>query len=100
MKTNLKELTKQYAKLVAKENAIKAEKSEMSLQIKEALKKAGSTTFGTEEGVFSLYKVATWVFSNKVQAKVEEVEALKEREKATGVAKATFNDTLRFNSRK
>lgn len=99
MKTNLQELTKQYAKLVAKENEIKSQKSELSLQIKEQLKKMGSTSFGTKDGVFSLYRLTSWIYSKKVTTKVAELEALKEKEKEAGIAKPNYTETLRFNSR-
>lgn len=97
---NLKQLTKEYATLLAKENAIKAQREALSGKIREGIKKIGGKQFGATEGLFTIYEKAKWTFSKKVYVKEEEVDTLKEKEKESGVAKATFVELIRFTPKK
>jgi hypothetical protein len=91
-----KKLSKMFAKVAAKESAIKAEKEELATQMKAALKGLGVDKVETTEGTFTMYKTTKWMFSEKVGAKEAEVEALKAVEKETGIATANFTESMRF----
>lgn len=93
-------LLNEYVRLQKKSEEIEVLKLEMKTEVKKALNQMGATTFGNDKGRFNIYPIKNWKFSKKVVALEEEVETLKEKEKESGVAKATITESLRFTIKK
>ena len=82
-----------YADLKSKEKEIQEEIKEIGPEIVEFMENSNLDKLETVRGSFILSPYTVWEFS-------EEVEKLKEKEKAEGIAKKKVTTSLRFNKPK
>lgn len=96
----LNKLAVEYAALVKKENAIKAKKKDLALKVKTEMQKMSAKQFGVKQGLFTIHSIPSWKFSKKVYSMIDEVDLLKSKEIESGIAKATYTESVWFTSNK
>lgn len=95
----IKEKFKKYAELKIQEKLLKDELESLKPDIKNHINDSGFDKLESDFGIFSLKLVPVWKFSDKVKSALEEVEKLKEQEKADGTAQADMRSDLVFKAK-
>lgn len=91
---------KEYAGLKILDKKTKARIAELQPEILRHLVGHELDKLPTNLGTFSVKKASRWQYSPAVDALAEQLEALKEREKADGTATATTSEQLEFREAK
>ena len=87
---------KEYAELKLEERRIKDRIAELQPDIIASMLSAGKDKQPTSLGTFTLGSRRTWAFSEGVHTLLEQVEALKQEEKANGTATSEEKPELKF----
>lgn len=95
-----KENLKLYAELKIQEKEIKARLEELNPLVKDFISAQGVDKLPTNLGTFSLVPKAVWKFSPAVKRLEDEVDKLKEKEKADGTATSDARYDLIFKAAK
>ncbi len=93
-----KENLKRYAELKIQEKAIKAELEELNPKVRDFISSQGVDKLPTTMGVFSLVAKAVWKYSPAVKKLEDQVDKLKEKEKADGTATSDARYDLMFKA--
>lgn len=93
-----KENLKLYAELKIQEKAIKTKLEELNPKVRDFISAQGVDKLPTTMGVFSLVAKAVWKYSPAVEKLEKEVDKLKEKEKAEGIATSDARYDLMFKA--
>ena len=99
-KEDLKKLAVQYAELVAKENAIKAEKEEVQTKLKAEMKTAGADRIETNQGTFTIYKRTNWQYPEAHAVLLGQVKEAETKWQESGEAKLSLTESFRYTPAK
>jgi hypothetical protein len=94
----IEETLKRYAELKAIDKATKTELTKLGQPIREHLTAQGVDKLPTSLGSFTLKPVPVWTYSPAVEAAEAEVERLKAKEKADGIATSVDRVDLVFSA--
>jgi hypothetical protein len=86
----------EYAVIDAKIKALTAQKESLRVYIVENMVSKGEEKVSTPVGNFTIAKVKSWTYSEKVTELEEEYRAQKAREESTGEAEFVEKPSLRF----
>lgn len=92
-----KTIFEEYAVLTAQIKALTDKKDDLRDQILEDLSEQEVDTVATAVGKFTVAKLKSWTYSNKVAELEEEYKAQKALEESTGEATYEEKSSLRFN---
>ena len=90
----------EYAVIDAKIKALTAQKEGLRAYIIENMASKGEEKISTPVGSFTIAKVKTWTYTEKVAELEEAYKAQKAREESTGEAEFVEKPSLRFNQLK
>lgn len=100
MDTQQKELLRQYAYLKAEEKRITMQLEKLRPLVKDVMVAADAEKIESEFGSFTIKAVSVWKYSPAVEQAEKNVEKLKEKEKAEGVASCEPRYDLVFTAAK
>ena len=89
-------LYEEYGIIDAQIKALTAQKDEIKDKIVSELEESGQTNVDTSVGKFTLAKIKTWTYTEKVSALEEAFKAQKAKEQSTGDATFEEKSSLRF----
>ena len=89
-------LYEQYASLDTEIKSLTTLKDELKAKIIEDLEERGEDSESTPVGKFTITKLKTWTYTDKVSELEEEYKACKAQEENTGDATYTEKPSLRF----
>ncbi len=87
-----------YAEIDAKIKALEAEKDEIRGIILSEMVESGQEGVETEVGKFSVTRLKTWTYPEKVTELGDKFKAAKAKAESTGEATYVEKESLRFNS--
>lgn len=89
-----------YAELSIQIKDLEAQRSALKPEIVEEFTSQGVEKLESDYGTFSVIRTSTWKYSKKTQKQAEELKIAQVREQEKGIAKATVNESIRFQAKK